>query len=176
MARRLVNAICVATMVTTVACSQPAPPPPAPVADAPADLAALGSARAAFVAAYNSGDAEAIGKLYTADAISEPNHQPTVKGRDAIVAAQKAMYEHVSVKLTLTPDETHTNGGAGFDRGTYSVEVTPKAGGPVSTVEGRYFVYYVKDSDGTWKVSRDMDNASTPTAPAGSAEPAAATK
>jgi ketosteroid isomerase-like protein len=177
MARRLGFSTILSVTLLAGACAQPAPPPPVPAADAPADLAALGAARAAFMAAYNSGDADAVGKLYMADAVSEPNHQPTVKGRDAIVAAQKAMYEHVSVKLTLTADETHTNGNAGFDRGVYSVEVTPKAGGPTSTVEGRYFVYYVKDSDGSWKVSRDMDNASTPMAPAeqaGAAAPAAA--
>jgi len=176
MSRRLVCSAVLATFLMAGGCAQAPPPPPAPVADAPADISALGAARAAFVAAYNSGDADAVGRLYMADAVSEPNHQPTLKGRDAIVAAQKAMYEHVTVKLTLTADETHTNGNAGIDRGVYSVEVTPKAGGPTGTVEGRYFVYYVKDSDGSWKVSRDIDNASTPMAPAAQAEPTAAAK
>lgn len=152
-------------------CAPAAPAPPAPANDAPADLAAIGAARDAFVKAYNSGDAEAVGRMYTADAISEPNHQPTLKGREAIVAAQTAMHEHVGLALTLTPEETRTAGAAGFDRGVYTVTVTPKAGGPATTVQGRYFVFYVKDSDGSWKVARDMDNAAAPMAPAMSAEP-----
>lgn len=54
-------------------------------------MAALNAARQAFMTGYEAGDAEAIGKLYTEDAISEPNNQPTLKGRAAIVASLKAM-------------------------------------------------------------------------------------
>lgn len=147
-------------------CAPAAPAPPVPANDAPADLAAIGAAREAFVKAYSAGDAEAVGRMYTADAVSEPNHQPTLRGREAIVAAQKAMHEHVSLVLALTPEETHTAGATGFDRGVYSVTVTPKAGGPATTVRGRYFVYFVKDADGAWKVARDLDNAAAPMAPA----------
>jgi uncharacterized protein (TIGR02246 family) len=136
----------------------PPAPPAQPVADAPADIAALNAARAAFMAGYEKGDAEAIGNLYTPDAISEPNNQPTLEGRDAIVASLKSMFEQVSVKTVLTPEETRTLGNVGLDRGHYTVTVTPKAGAPTTSAEGRYMVVYVKGADGTWKVSRDMDN------------------
>jgi uncharacterized protein (TIGR02246 family) len=151
-------------------CAPAAPPPPAaapaPVADAPEDVAALNAARAAFMAAYEKGDAEAIGELYAPDAISEPNGQPTIKGREAIVASVKSMFEQVSVKPVLTPDETRTLGNVGLDRGTYIVTVTPKAGAPPSSTQGRYMVVFVKLPDGSWKVSRDMDNALGLPAPA----------
>jgi uncharacterized protein (TIGR02246 family) len=158
--RHLTMCLALAGLLTAAGCS-PAPPP-APASDDPADLAALGAARTAFMTAYSAGDAAAIGKLYTVDAISEPNHQATLKGRDAIVASLTNMFQQVTVKATLTPEETRTLGKAGFDRGVYKAEATPKAGGPTVTAEGRYFVLYVKDADGTWRVARDIDNAATP--------------
>jgi len=156
----------------------PAPPPAAatPVVDNPADIAALNDARAAFMKAYEAGDATAIGNLYMPDAISESNNQPSLVGRDAIVASLKGMFEQVGVKTTLTPAETRTLGNVGLDRGTYTVTVTPKAGAPPSTSEGRYMVIYVKDADGTWRVSRDMDNGLMPPAPPSTAAPAGESK
>jgi uncharacterized protein (TIGR02246 family) len=165
--------------LTLVGCApqQPAPPaaPAAPVQDAPEDIAALNAARQAFMAAYEAGDATAIGNLYTPDAISESNNQPSLKGREAIVASLKGMFEQVSVKTTLTSEETRTLGTVGLDRGTYTVTVTPKAGAPPATSEGRYMVVYVKGADGKWLVSRDMDNALMPPAPPAAA-PAADAK
>ncbi|WP_239492565.1 SgcJ/EcaC family oxidoreductase [Luteitalea sp. TBR-22] len=161
--------------LATTGCAPAAPPPPAadsrPALDAPADLAAIKAAREGFMAAYAAGDAAAIGQLYTENAVSEPNHQPSLKGRDAIVASLEAMFAQVMVKATLTPDETRTLGAVGLDRGRYSVTVTPKAGAPPTTTEGRYLVVYVKGEDGKWRVSHDIDNA--PGVPAAPPAPAA---
>lgn len=163
MVRLSVTSVVLSSLVAFTGCS-PAPPPPsaaappAPVADAPADIAALNAARKAFMAAYEAGDVEAIGKLYAADAISEPDNQPTLKGRDAIVASLKVMFERVKVKPDLQPEETKTLGTMGVDRGRYIVTVTPKAGGTPTSSEGRYLVLFVKEADGTWRVWRDIDN------------------
>jgi uncharacterized protein (TIGR02246 family) len=180
MMRKLVVSVLLASSAGLAGCAAAPPPPPAPaapVADAPADIAAINDARKAFMAAYEAGDAEAIGKLYTADAVSEPNNQPSLKGRDAIVASLKQMFEKVSVKPTLTPDETRTLGNVGLDRGHYTYTVTPKDGGGTPTSgEGRYLVVFVKDADGTWRVSRDMDNAMGVPPPAPDAADAGAAK
>ena len=117
------------------------------------------------MAAYEKGDAEAIGRLYLPEAVSEPNNQPTLKGREAIVASLKSMFEQVSIKVVLTPEETRTLGSVGLDRGQYTVMVTPKAGAPPTSSAGRYMVVFVKGADGEWKVSRDMDNAAGLPAP-----------
>lgn len=141
------------------------------MADAPTDIAAIGAARTAFMVAYEKGDADAIGQLYGPDAISEPNNQPTLKGREAIVASLKGMFETMSVKVVLAPDETRTLGSVGLDRGTYTVTVTPKSGAPPTSSQGRYLVIFTKQADGAWKVSRDMDNAAgfPPAAPSATA-------
>ena len=150
--------------LATAACAPAAGPAPAaavatPALDAPADLAAIKAAREAFMAAYAAGNAAAIGQLYTENAVSEPNNQPSLKGRAAIVASLTSMFEQVTVNATLTPEETRTLGAVGLDRGRYTVTVTPKAGAPPTTSEGRYLVVYVKGEDGSWRVSHDIDNA-----------------
>jgi uncharacterized protein (TIGR02246 family) len=129
------------------------------LADAPDDIAGIHAARAAFVAAYAAGDADAIGRLYAADAISEPNNQATLTGRDAIVRSLQGMFTQMAVKVDLQTDETRTLGSVGFDRGRYTVTVTPKAGAPPTSAEGRYMVIFVKEPDGAWRVWRDIDNA-----------------
>jgi uncharacterized protein (TIGR02246 family) len=179
MVRHLGIAVILGAVVGSGCGQAPAPAPAAPaapVADAPADIAALDAARAAFMAAYEKGDAEAIGQLYTAEAISEPNNQPTLTGRDAIVASLKNMFEQVDVKVTLEPDETRTLGSVGLDRGRFAVTVTPKSGAPPTSGEGRYSVIFVKQDDGSWKVSRDMDNAVMPPAAPAAADAAASGK
>jgi uncharacterized protein (TIGR02246 family) len=170
MVRQFALPLALAGVIVAGGCAQttPAssPAPAAPVADAPADIAAVNAARAAFMAGYEAGDAAAIGNLYTTDAVSESNNQPTLEGRDAIVASLKGMFEQVSVKATLVPDETKTLGTLGIDRGHYSVTATPKAGAPPITSEGRYLVVYRKDADGAWRAWRDFDNAhGTPATP-----------
>lgn len=163
------------TLAVAAGACAPAPPAPAPpaepVANAPEDIAAINAAREAFMKAYETGDAQAIGRLYTEDAISEPNNQPTLRGREAIVASLESMFEQVSVTPVLTPDETRTLGSVGLDRGTYTVTVTPKAGAPPTSSQGRYMVVFVKQADGSWKVTRDMDNAIGAPPPTPGAEP-----
>lgn len=123
--------------------------------------------------AYAAGDAAAIGQLYTENAVSEPNNQPSLKGRAAIVSSLTSMFEQVTIKATLTPDETRTLGAVGLDRGRYAVTVTPKAGAPPTTSEGRYLVVYVKGEDGKWRVSHDIDNELGVPASTAAATPAA---
>ena len=175
MIRKLVLTVVLAAATLAAACAPPPPPaaPAEPALNAPADIAALNASREAFMTAYEAGDAAAIGNLYTNDAISESNNQPSLKGRDAIVASLKGMFEQVSVKTVLTAEDTKTLGGVGVDTGRYAVIVTPKAGAVPSTNEGRYMVVYVKESDGQWRVWRDMDNAIGAPRPASEASPAA---
>lgn len=175
MFRKLVLPVVLAAATLAAACAAPAPPPAAPAApalNAPADIAALNAAREGFMKGYEAGDAEAIGNLYTKDAISESNNQPSLTGRDAIVASLKGMFEQVSVKTVLTGDDTKTLGSVGVDSGHYAVTVTPKGGGTPFTNEGRYMVVYVKEPDGQWRVWRDMDNAIGAPRPAPDASPA----
>jgi ketosteroid isomerase-like protein len=86
-----------------------------------------------------------------------PSEQPTLHGRAAIIAHNKAFFEQFTVKATLVPEQTEVFGDHAFDRGTYTVEWTPKKGGKPETAEGRFLVVLRRRADG-WKVIADIDN------------------
>ena len=161
MTRRLAVPMFVAATLVLGAC---ATPPPAPPVNAPADIAAINALRAKFQQVFNAGDASAVGNLYTVDAIAANNHQPSEIGRDAIAKATADLFAQFNVKFELTAEETQTMGDFGYDRGRFTFALTPKtAGAPAPPVdEGRYLVILKKDTDGQWRVSRDIGNSSLP--------------
>ena len=136
--------------------------PAAPAMNAPEDLASVNTLRSSFQKAWNSGSADALADLYTVDAISMTNHQPTLSGREAIVANMRTTFEQMTGTIEIMPDETMTMGNFGFDRGRLRTSMTPKAGGAAMTDEGRYIVLLEKGADGTWRLSRDIDNSTMP--------------
>lgn len=157
MVRHIATPLAVAFALVAGACAPAAPP-----VNDPADLAKITTLRNGFVTAMNSGDAAAFTNLYTPDGISMPNHDRTMTGRDAIVEGQKGIFGQVSIKAELAADETRTMGDFGFDRGSYKMTLTPKAGGEPMVQEGRYLVLLQKQADGSWKVTRDIDNSTMP--------------
>ena len=144
----------------------------APEMNAPADISAVNAIRASFQTAFNAGDAEGIGNLYTDDAVSQSNHRPTDHGKAAIIASNRATFAQMSFRVDITPDETKTVGNLGMDRGTYRMTITPKAGGAPMNDEGRYIVLLAKGTDGKWKVTLDMDNSTMPMPPPAAPAPA----
>jgi uncharacterized protein (TIGR02246 family) len=147
-----------ALLAITIACAQ------APATNDSGDVSAVNALRGKFMQVFNAGDAAAVGNLYTTDAIAMDNHQPTATGREAIVAAMTGLFSQYAVKFTLTPDETKTMGDFGYDLGRFTFALTPKtAGAPAPpTDEGRYLVLLRKDTDGQWRVTRDIGNSTLP--------------
>ena len=162
MARYFRATLAIACVLALGACAQAPVPVPAPETNASADIEAVNAVRSSFTSALNAGDAAAIGNLYTADGVSQHNHDKTATGRDAIVESQQAMFSQFSVNAEIMPDETRTMGDFGFDRGRYKMTMTPKAGGDAIIDEGRYVVLLRKEADGAWKVSSDIDNSTMP--------------
>ncbi len=149
-----------ALSMLVVACTAEAPAEQ-PEANAPADIQSIETLRTAFASAYTTGNAEAVGRLYTDDAISQTNMQPSVTGRAAIVEQLKGTFSQFNVNVDLTADETHTLGDAGWERGHYTMRMAPKTGGGPMLIEGRYMIVLAKTADG-WRVTRDMDNLTAP--------------
>ncbi len=123
------------------------------------DKPAIDKLRSAYAAAWTAGDAGAVANLYADDAMTFPGNQPTASGRDAILKSNEGFFTQFAPgKLELVPEETTLMGDWAFDRGSYHMMATPKAGGDALDTRGRYLVILHKQSDGTWKVARDFDN------------------
>lgn len=124
----------------------------------PGDTAPIDDVRNRFVAAYNAGDAAGIAALYADDAISMPDHHTALEGKAAIESYMRDMFAQYQTNMTLTPGETEVVGDIAHEHGTFSVTVTPKAGGAAMSDTGKYFVILKRGSDGTWLVHHDIDN------------------
>jgi len=146
-----------ALLFMTVGCA------PAAVPDTTVeDTAAVNAVREAWMAAFNAADSDALANFYTEDAIRMASGAPTVTGRAAIrqyLADQFAMGTTTSV---IRSDELQLMGDWAFDRGTFTGTMTPSGGGDAVTVEGRYVVILRKQTDGSWKLARAIDNIPAP--------------
>lgn len=156
MMKRLAIPVLIVSALAVGACATP------PAANAPADIAAVNAVRDKFMQAFNAGDATAAGNLYTTDAVFALNHQPTNTGRAAIVTSMTGLFSQFTVKFELMADETKTMGDFGYDWGRFTFTMTPKTAGTPAPPpdEGRYLVLLRKDTDGQWRVARDINNSS----------------
>lgn len=134
----------------------------APSAD---DTAAANKVRDDFAAAFNAGDAAKVASLYASDAVMMPTHQPVISGHDAIENYHKTFFEMYTAMINITSAESKMFGDRAMDRGTYTIQLTPKAGGSPMMDEGKYLILLQRQSDGSWKVTHDIDNTSLPATP-----------
>jgi uncharacterized protein (TIGR02246 family) len=139
------------------------------------DTAGVNKLRDDFTAAFNAADAAKVASLYAPDAVVMPSHQPLVTGPKGVENYNKMFFEMFMAKITISPVETKVFGDRALDRGTYTLELTPKAGGNPIKDEGKYLVLLQRQADGSWKVTHDIDNSNLPLAPppapAAAAEP-----
>lgn len=128
----------------------------------PAEIARINASRDLWVAAFNAGDAAATAATYSDDGVLMPAHRAAVEGRQAIQDSFQAMFQGNTAKIALMPLETQVAGDWAYDRGTFSITVTPKAGGNAMEDSGKYLVILKRQADGSWKVHRDIDNSNNP--------------
>ena len=129
---------------------------------------------AAWIKAYNAGNADAIVPLYAEDAVIMPPGAPLARGHAAIkqfLVKDIAGAQAAGVALVLTgKDDVGISGDLAWHSGTYSV--TDKAGKTVDT--GKYLEVSRKKG-GKWHIIRDAWNSDAPPpAPAAAPTPAAA--
>jgi ketosteroid isomerase-like protein len=85
-----------------------------------------------------------------------PNRQP-IAGKAANDAANGRAFEQFKFDEHWMPVETVVDGDLAYQRGTFSVTASPKSGsGPSRTTRGNFLRIYRRQSDGSWRMSRDM--------------------
>lgn len=123
------------------------------------DRAAIDSVRNHYAATWRTGNAELLATLYASDALVLYPNQPAVVGRPAILAYFKTFFEQFRQdRFELTSEEIQVAGSWAFDRGSVHWRGVPRAGGEAVDDQGKYLVILQRQSDGSWKVARDMDN------------------
>lgn len=143
------------------ACSTPATETAAP-AEAPVDAAALKDAIQArekeWSAAYLTGNGETVAALYAEDGASIPPTGDWSKGRPAIAKDLQNQLDSVSftVREDITDEVIPLGADHALEIGHYQSSGTYKIGGKARSTSGRYMVLWRKDSDGVWRLLRDL--------------------
>jgi ketosteroid isomerase-like protein len=126
------------------------------------DLAAIADFNRRYVQAINDGDIATLRGLTTADHIMlSPNGPPRI-GKEANDAANARAFERFDIDESWAPEETVIDGDLAYQRGTYVVESTPKAGGDKRRSTGNFLRIYRRQPDGSWRMTRDMFNSDRP--------------
>jgi uncharacterized protein (TIGR02246 family) len=126
------------------------------------DVEAINHVRAAHIAALNDGDVNAWVAAFTNDGVQMPPNAPANLGRESIRAWSQAFLAPFRVEFTLAVDEVQVGGDWAFERGTYTITLTPKAGGEPLQDIGKYLTIYQRQPDGAWGMARDIWNSNKP--------------
>jgi uncharacterized protein (TIGR02246 family) len=126
------------------------------------DLKAIDVVRDAHVAALTAGDARAWVAQFTDDAVQMPPNAPANVGAANIASWSQAFLDQFRVRFALVVDEVRVLGEWAFERGTYTIGLTAKAGGPSMQEIGKYLTVYERKSGNTWRMARDIWNSNSP--------------
>lgn len=133
---------------------------PAVRASAQTDDARLEALRSAWVAAYETGDADAMGDLYTPDAVRMPYDAPAVQGRAGIVAAYRSNFANrrLRIRIELIPLGIEFAGELAVERGRYDEEWTTPEGEVRIRELGKYVSILRRGGDGRWRYAISIFN------------------
>jgi ketosteroid isomerase-like protein len=126
------------------------------------DLAAIDAFNKRYLQAINDGDADTLIALTAEDHIMMMPNQPVVAGKAKLDAASRRMAEQFAIHETWQPIETVIDGALAYQRGTFSTTVTPKAGGPSRTTDGKFLRIYRRLEDGSWTMVIDSFSGDRP--------------
>ena len=130
--------------------------------DLAADIEAINRLNDNYVAAVNAGDVDGLMMLYTDDAVLMQPNQPAVTGKAAIRSHFQVFFDMFSLEEVLSPEEVVVIGDWAFVRATFTVKVTPRAGGDKTQDHGKGIAIYRKELDGSWKYARLVYNSDIP--------------
>jgi uncharacterized protein (TIGR02246 family) len=130
------------------------------------ELDKLARTRDAHVAALNANDADGWVACFAPNAVQMPPNDSANVGTAKIHAWSAGMLSAVNAEFALDVDETQLAGEDwAFERGTYTITLSPKAGGEPIRDAGKYITIYSRESDGQWLMARDIWNSNNQLAP-----------
>ena len=126
------------------------------------DLAAITIFNERYLKSINEEDIAALSSLTTAGHVMLPPNSEPVVGKSANDALNGGAFQRYDFSETWDPVETVIDGDLAFQRGTFTVIARPKGEGDPLEVSGSFLRIYQRQSNGEWRMTRDMFNSSTP--------------
>ena len=122
------------------------------------DLAAITEFNRRYLKAINDGDIATLSSLTDEGHIMITPGRAPVVGKAANDAANGRAFQTVKIDETWTPEETVVSGDLAYQRGTYTVAATPKAGGNTTRTAGHFLRIYQRQPNGEWRMTHDTFN------------------
>jgi len=123
-----------------------------------ADEAAIADFNRRYLGAINEGDIATLSSLTTDGHIMLAPGRPPLVGKAANDAANGRVAQMFKIDEHWSPLETVISGDLAYQRGTFTVAATPKAGGETRNTSGNFLRIYRRQPDGSWRMVRDMFN------------------
>ncbi len=130
--------------------------------DVEADIAAIKDLVNQYGAAVNAGDLDLWISLWADNGIQMPPNAPAVIGKEQIRTENESMFAEFVLEMVVTNKEVRVAGDLAFARGTYTLSLTPKAGGEIIQIDGKWLSILERQDDGSWKFARDIYNDNAP--------------
>lgn len=128
-----------------------------------AQLEDLDRTRDAHIAALNTNDPDAWVACFAPDTVQMPPNDPPNIGTDHIRAWSSGMLAAFRAEFSLDINEVKLAGDDwAFERGTYTIALTPKAGGTPIRDIGKYLTIYQRQTDHSWLMAHDIWNSNNP--------------
>jgi len=122
------------------------------------DLAAITEFNRRYLKAINDEDIATLSSLTTDDHIMIASGRAPLVGKAANDDANGRVFKQFDIVETWTPVETVVDGDLAYQRGTFTVEATPRAGGNTTKTSGNFLRIYRRQPNGEWRMTRDMFN------------------
>jgi uncharacterized protein (TIGR02246 family) len=132
-----------------------------------ADTQAIRQQLQRYESALNASDAEAVMKLYAADAVFMPQHNNPAVGREAVRAAYDGVFKAIKLDIKFAIDEVvpvSSTWAYARTRSSGTVKVLGTQLPPAA--EGNQELFLLrKESDGQWRFARYIFSTTNPPAP-----------
>ena len=129
------------------------------------DITAIKEVLPQYAVGVNTGDFDLWISLWADDGVQMPPDTPTRIGKEQIREAMKPAFDQMNLDITIhSIEETKVYGDLGLTRCTYTLKMTPKAGGEtiIAMPDGKALTLYERQSDGSWKIKYDIFNSNIP--------------
>jgi uncharacterized protein (TIGR02246 family) len=121
-----------------------------------ADVDAIHALYDQYCLGANTGDLDLFMSVWSDDAIRMGQDIPAVVGKEAVRGFFQPMFEGLDTHITLHGDtEVGVSGDMAYGWGNATLSMTPKGGGPTTTVDAKWLDVLKKGPDGSWKIYRD---------------------
>ncbi len=154
----LLVALLILTPPAALACRRPVPPVDAAKGDNPADQKGIQELREEYLRLYNDQDIEALGKLFTDDAVFIPADDATCEGKKEIADCLDSLFEEDDSSLEFDVKETQVIQDWAYERIDATLVSTDSVTGEEVETWARYLWILRRQPSGEWRIARLIYN------------------